>query len=56
MYERHSEEEVKNTESENSCEPEFALSMSNGNVSSSAQKVEDPLLENSISRLIQIPF
>ncbi|KAL8526124.1 hypothetical protein ACS0TY_015377 [Phlomoides rotata] len=49
-YEQHSEEEGKNTESETSHEPEFALSMLNGNASSSSRKVEDPLLENSISR------
>lgn len=55
-YEQHSDEEGKNSESETSREPEFALSMFNGNVSSSAQKVEDSLLENSISRSIQIPF
>ncbi|KAI3474602.1 hypothetical protein Pfo_029771 [Paulownia fortunei] len=66
MNEKHADEEERNIEPEDSHEPEFAFShqqqkelmlcssggaeMLNGNVPSSVQKVEDPGLENSISR------
>ncbi|XP_042054267.1 protein PTST homolog 3, chloroplastic-like isoform X2 [Salvia splendens] len=44
------DEEGKTTESENSNEPEFALSMLNGISTASALKVEDPALETITSR------
>lgn len=48
--EEYADEEGKKTELEHSNEPGFAFSMSNGNVRSSAVKVDDPALESTISR------
>ncbi|KAL1549399.1 protein PTST 3, chloroplastic isoform X4 [Salvia divinorum] len=44
------DEEGKTTESENSNEPEFALSMLNGNFTASVLKFNDPALETTTSR------
>lgn len=48
--EEYADEEGKKTELEHSNEPGFTFSMSNGNVRSSALKVDDPALESTISR------
>lgn len=50
--EEYADEEGKKTELEHSNEPGFAFNMSNGNVRSSALKVDNPALESTISRSV----